>query len=174
MSIDIEAQLVTDQLGTLLAASAPQISDLAPQLANLLQPSLRLALQNLLDESAQSLGSQLDGTAEITVELQSGEPVLIGKPIPTGASAPGTPSLSEASPFSPAASAPTSESPSSSDGDENTSRFTLRLPEGLKARAEGAAAQSGQSLNTWVIQALNAALNTSTKRTTHSLQGWIG
>ncbi len=35
--------------------------------------------------------------------------------------------------------------------------ITLRLPESLKARAEEAAAASGTSLNTWLVQAVRAA-----------------
>jgi hypothetical protein len=36
-----------------------------------------------------------------------------------------------------------------------TARITLRLPESLKARLEGAAAREGVSVNTWLVQALS-------------------
>jgi hypothetical protein len=36
-------------------------------------------------------------------------------------------------------------------------RITLRLPEGLKQRAEEAAGKRGQSLNTWLVNAVRAA-----------------
>jgi HicB family len=39
-------------------------------------------------------------------------------------------------------------------------RITLRLPESLKARVEAAAASTGVSVNTWLVQALARALET--------------
>ncbi|QIS14275.1 MULTISPECIES: toxin-antitoxin system HicB family antitoxin [Nocardia] len=44
------------------------------------------------------------------------------------------------------------------------SRVTLRLVEQLKARAEEAAAQSGQSLNSWLSGAVNGALREQMRR----------
>jgi hypothetical protein len=42
--------------------------------------------------------------------------------------------------------------------DGSTARISLRLPDGLKSRAEAAAAASGSSLNTWLVRAVTAAL----------------
>ena len=42
--------------------------------------------------------------------------------------------------------------------DGSTARISLRLPDGLKTRAETAAAASGASLNTWLVRAVTAAL----------------
>ncbi|HZS23379.1 MAG TPA: toxin-antitoxin system HicB family antitoxin [Gaiellaceae bacterium] len=39
-----------------------------------------------------------------------------------------------------------------------TARITLRLPESLKARLDGAAAAAGVSANTWLVQALQRQL----------------
>ncbi|NMN94158.1 toxin-antitoxin system HicB family antitoxin [Antrihabitans stalactiti] len=44
------------------------------------------------------------------------------------------------------------------------SRVTLRLVEQMKARAEEAAAESGQSLNSWLSQAVQGALKDQWKR----------
>jgi len=45
--------------------------------------------------------------------------------------------------------------------DDNPARFTLRLPESLKTRAEQCAAEQGQSLNTWLVGAVRAATHTA-------------
>ena len=44
----------------------------------------------------------------------------------------------------------------SEEGDE-TARITLRIPEALKTRAEEFAAGRGQSLNTWLVNAVRTA-----------------
>jgi hypothetical protein len=41
--------------------------------------------------------------------------------------------------------------------DAATARITLRLPEGVKARAEELAARAGHSLNTWIVNAVRDA-----------------
>ena len=55
-----------------------------------------------------------------------------------------------------------------------TARITLRLPEGLKARAEAAAAREGASTNTWLVRAVSRALEPRTTRirTGNRLQGY--
>ncbi len=48
-------------------------------------------------------------------------------------------------------------------GDEGlTARITLRLPEGLKAGIEAAAAREGLSVNAWVVRALSRSTTTTT------------
>jgi predicted HicB family RNase H-like nuclease len=39
-----------------------------------------------------------------------------------------------------------------------SARITLRLPDSLKQRVESAAAREGASVNTWLVQALQRAL----------------
>jgi predicted HicB family RNase H-like nuclease len=41
-----------------------------------------------------------------------------------------------------------------------SARITLRLPESLKERVESAAAREGASVNTWLVQALQRAVET--------------
>jgi hypothetical protein len=43
------------------------------------------------------------------------------------------------------------------DEEGGLSRITLRIPESVKAKAEEAAARSGQSLNTWLVNVVRAA-----------------
>jgi len=48
--------------------------------------------------------------------------------------------------------------------DVSTSRTTLRLPDALKARVDEAAAADGLSVNTWLVRAVAAALQTRQRR----------
>ena len=48
--------------------------------------------------------------------------------------------------------------------DPSTSRTTLRLPDALKARVDGAAAADGLSVNTWLVRAVAAALQPKQRR----------
>jgi hypothetical protein len=50
-------------------------------------------------------------------------------------------------------------------GDEGlTARITLRLPEGLKAGVEAAAAREGLSVNAWIVRALSRNTGSTTRR----------
>ena len=73
------------------------------------------------------------------------------------------------------------ERPAATDDldDTSTSRTTLRLPDALKARVDGAAAADGLSVNTWLVRAVAAALQPKqrrsaqrTLRTGDSFAGW--
>ena len=65
--------------------------------------------------------------------------------------------------------------------DGAATRFTLRLPEDLKERVDGAAASAGVSANPWLVRAAERALGappspstpTSSTRPGRSLSGWI-
>jgi hypothetical protein len=58
-----------------------------------------------------------------------------------------------APPTPPAPPAP----PAEPEEDGDVVRITLRLPEGVKARAEELATRSGHSLNTWLVNAVRSA-----------------
>ena len=45
-----------------------------------------------------------------------------------------------------------------------TARITLRLPEGLKAGIEAAAAREGLSVNAWIVRALSRSTGGTTRR----------
>jgi HicB family len=54
-----------------------------------------------------------------------------------------------------------------------TARLTLRLPEGLKARAEQAAAREGMSTNAWLVRAVASGLaDRSSPRVGSRLRGF--
>jgi predicted transcriptional regulator len=48
----------------------------------------------------------------------------------------------------------------------STSRTTLRLPDGLKARVDDAASADGLSVNSWLVRAIAAALQPKQRRAT--------
>jgi predicted transcriptional regulator len=63
--------------------------------------------------------------------------------------------------------------------DASTTRTTLRLPDGLKARVDEAAANDGLSVNTWLVRAIATALQPKqrrsaqrTLRTGDNFAGW--
>jgi predicted HicB family RNase H-like nuclease len=54
------------------------------------------------------------------------------------------------------------------------SRLTLRLPDDLKERAVGAAANEGVSLNSWLARAVQDALRRRTRTPSHArVRGWV-
>ena len=114
------------------------------------ESSLHLRLLDLLTEVAADLSVQLS-SGRVDVRLAGREPQLV---------------VVEDEP----AEAPAA--PAGEDGE--TARITLRLPEGLKAHAEAAAAREGVSTNTWLVRAVARALEPRTTRirTGNRLQGY--
>ncbi len=126
-----------DALRADLAAAAgvggPEAAAAADRLALAAEPALRLLLVDLLTDAAAELSPQLGGTP-VEVRMRGRDPELVVS-APVAAPAP----------------APAAE-------DEGTARLTLRLPEGLKARAEAASAAEGLSVNAWLIRAVSHGL----------------
>jgi len=110
----------------------------AERLVLALGPALRLTLMDALSQAAAEIGEALPGVA-IEVRLRGREPVFVveGAPAPLAA-----------------------DNAFEDDDGEAVARITLRLPEALKGRAEALAARRGQSLNTWLVAAARAAVNT--------------
>lgn len=122
------------------------------RVAAVLEPGLRLAMVQLLSDVAAQLTAELDGPV-ITIRMEGRDPSWhIAR--------------DESVPHLPATTEP--------DDDEGTARVTVRLPEALKKRSENAAQASGQSLNTWIIQALRRATSTehSPNRSARRITGW--
>jgi hypothetical protein len=139
--------------------------DAAERLATALDSAARMALLEALSDAAAEITAALDGTS-VEVRLRGRDPDFVVTT--SAADAP-----IDAAP--PAASATDDDS-----GDEATARITLRLPEGLKQRAETAATAARRSLNTWLVDAVRAAADgpppTSSPRAAHrvgkQLSGW--
>ncbi len=56
--------------------------------------------------------------------------------------------------------------------DAFSARITLRLPDGLKAGIEAAAAREGVSANSWIVSALGRAVEPRRGRVGHRLTGF--
>jgi hypothetical protein len=136
------ASLRTD-LAAAAAVGGDEVARAAGLLGDAIEPALRLVLLDLLAEAAEELTHQLPG-ASIELRLRGREPELVAS-----ASFPPPP------PMPPEPPAP----PAEPQLDEGTARLTLRLPEALKNRAEGAASAEGLSTNSWLVRAVQAALD---------------
>ncbi|WP_299519259.1 toxin-antitoxin system HicB family antitoxin [uncultured Serinicoccus sp.] len=116
------------------------------RIAPAVEPAVRLAIVQALSEAAAAITSQLEESV-VTLRMEGRDPVLEVRPLGTGEDGRAT-------------SAPGDHGPRPADlddGDSTLSRVSLRLPDQLKQAAEQHAAAAGQSLNTWVVQAVRAA-----------------
>lgn len=114
-------------------------------IAEALDSSIRLTLLDVLAGAAAEITSRLDST-EIELRLSSGNPTFAVLHAPQDLAPPSPP---------PAAGPERGES----EEESGTSRVSLRLPDGLKTRAEQAAARDGLSLNAWLVRAASRALD---------------
>lgn len=154
-----------DQLRRDLSAAADTGTDAvraaAGHLAAVLDPSARIVLLDALVQAADELTAGSDVVVDVRlrgreVELTLQQAVALAVPVPPAPPAP----------------------PAPLDIDEGTARVSLRLPEGLKSRAEDAAAIDGVSLNTWLVRAAALALDGGAsappppRRRGNRLSGW--
>jgi predicted HicB family RNase H-like nuclease len=103
------------------------------RLGRAVEPALQLRLQDVLGEAALELSEQLpSGHAEVRVAARDARLVYVAE----GARPP--------------------EEPAAEDDDEGgTVRLTLRMPETLKIKVEGAAAKEGLSVNSWLVRTIS-------------------
>jgi HicB family len=127
----------------------PEVRAAAERLTQALEPAVRLTLMDALAQAAAEITHELVG-ASVDVRLKGRDPSFV-----VSGSATEPPAESATS----ATAAETSGEDQAWDSDEAVARITLRLPESLKARAEELAAQRGQSLNTWLVNAARVAAN---------------
>jgi hypothetical protein len=147
------------------AAGGDEMVAAAERLATALDAAVRMALLEALSDAAAEITTALDGTS-VEVRLRGRDPDFVVTSI-TG-------------PDESAPAAPPAAGTDADAGDEATARITLRLPEGLKQRAEAAAAAARQSLNTWLVDAVRAAADGTapsapprgSRRAGKQLSGW--
>lgn len=159
-------------LGNAARAMGEDTAQVAERLGFALDSSFRLALMDALSHAAAEITTHLDGTS-VEVRLQGREPVFVV--LGGGATA--------------TAPIPTEPTELLDEESAETARITLRLPEVLKSRAEELASGRGQSLNTWLVNAVRAAatsgltINLTTpmgpgapgrnRSTNKRVQGWV-
>ena len=132
MHVEDYVQAVSEDLARVAALGDESTARAAELLAVALESSLARRLQEALTEAALELSAQLEqGRVEVRVAGGDLELVHVSDTVPASAAA-----AEEAF----------------------TARITLRLPERLKSRLEAAAATSGVSVNTWLVQALDRVL----------------
>lgn len=142
MDITPYVERLRHDLAQAAAAGDQPVRDAAERLTLALDPSMRLALMEALSQAA----------AEITTEMRTGsvDVRLTGRDLEFV--------VEQAAPAPPAPPPP--PPPPGVDEEETdgaTARITLRLPEGVKTKAEELAGRSGSSLNTWIVNVLRAA-----------------
>lgn len=129
------------------AAGDERTRETAGLLSAALDPAARLCLVDAMSAVADEVTSAW-GSGSVEIRMHGREPRVVVT-AEHGAPAPPAP------PPPPAAPAP----PGMEETDDGTTaRLTLRLPEGLKARAERTAAAEGLSVNAWLVRAVAAAL----------------
>jgi len=121
---------------------------LADRLIAALESAARLALLEALSAAADEITRDL-APGSVHVRLRGREPAFVVTPPPAE-------SLPEPD-TSPAAIPPTAP-----EGDEGaTARINFRLGENLKSRIEEAAGRAGLSVNSWLVRAAVAALDSA-------------
>jgi hypothetical protein len=132
------------EVASVTRVAGDEVARAGQMIAEALDSSIRLTLLDVLSGAAAEITSRLDDTA-VELRLSSGSPTFAVVHAPQ----------------EPAPPSPPPPDAARGDGEEEsgTSRVTLRLPDGLKARAEAAAARDGQSLNSWLVRAASRALD---------------
>lgn len=131
-------------LAAAASAGGPEIADAAERLVMALDPAMRVALLEALSHATAEITAELEG-GSVEVRLKGRDPQFVVTPPPVATPGP--------SPHEAAAA----DEGEDEESDGPAARITLRLPEGLKQRAEEAAGKRGQSLNTWLVNAVRAA-----------------
>ncbi|MEV6606307.1 toxin-antitoxin system HicB family antitoxin [Kutzneria sp. NPDC051319] len=141
--MDLSPYIATlrEDLTTAAAAGDDNTRRTAAVLSAALEPAVRLAIMNALSDLAAEVTASLD---DHVVSLR-----LDGRDVQVVVNATTSPSESDE---------PVAEE-TVFDPTGDISRITVRLMEELKAKAEQAASAQGQSLNAFVAQAVQGALN---------------
>lgn len=142
MRMDITPYIESLRRDLIAAAEAagPDTRAAAERLTYALDSSARLALMEALSQAAAEISTELP-TGSVDVRLSGRELDFVVETV-----APPPPPAPPEPPLAP-----------DEDEDGSVVRITLRLPESVKARAEELAAKGGQSLNTWLVNAIRRA-----------------
>jgi hypothetical protein len=123
-------------------SAGPEAREIAERLGYALDPAARLAVMEAISHAAAEITAAMaDGSVDVRLDGRDLDFVVDA-------------GVREA-PAAPVAAAVPAPLPAGED--EGLARVSLRLPESLKARADEAAAQAGQSLNTWLVSLIRSA-----------------
>ncbi len=146
MELSEYIETLRGEVASVTRVAGEDVARAGQMIAEALDSSIRLTLLDVLSGAAAEITSRLDNT-EIDLRLSSGNPTFVVVHAPQDLAPPPPPP--------PAAGSERSEA----EEETGTLRVTLRLPDGLKARAEEAAARDGLSLNAWLVRAASRALD---------------
>ena len=131
MQIDGHIQALREDLARVASLGDEATAHVAEILSSAIESSLARRLQDILAEAALELNTQLDsGHVEVRVAGRDPELVYVRED---------------------------GSAPEAVD-EVFSARITLRLPESVKQRIESSAAREGVSVNTWLVQALQRAV----------------
>ncbi|WJV45023.1 toxin-antitoxin system HicB family antitoxin [Streptomyces flavofungini] len=124
----------------------------AERLTAQLESATRLTLLRALSDAAGEITGEL-APGSVDVRLRGREPEFVVTPAPLD-------DWSDRAAPEPAPAGPAPVPPPALSAEDlrTTVRINLRLPSGLKLRAEKAAAREGLSLNAWLVRAISTAL----------------
>lgn len=161
-----------------LAAAAEvageQARTAAERLTAALDAAVRLALLDALSTASDEITREL-APGSVEVRMRGREPSFVVTPPP--ASEPPQPPAPPSPPgfqLTTPGGTLTIQGGGESEGDQGTSRITLRLPESLKARVEEASAAEGISVNAWLVRTIAAALSGGPQRGPEQTYGYRG
>src|SRR4051794_25635692 len=131
MQIDSHINALREELQRVASLGDEKTARAAELLSVALESSLARRLQDILGEAALELNSQLaDSHVELRIAGHDLELVVVRED---------------------------GDAPEAAD-EAFSARITLRLPESLKQRIESSAARESASVNTWLVQALQRAV----------------
>ncbi|HUA43352.1 MAG TPA: hypothetical protein VMA32_17385 [Streptosporangiaceae bacterium] len=148
MELDPYITNLRHEFGMAAEAGGEDARALADRLTTALESAARLALLEALSTAADEITREL-APGSVHVRLRGREPTFVVTP---------PPAESPAEADTPAAALP----PTAPEGDEGaTARINFRLGESLKSRIEEAAGYAGLSVNSWLVRAAVATLDSA-------------
>ncbi len=141
MDLSQYAESLRRELTAITKFAGEDITRAAEMLSDSLDSSVRLALLDVLSAAADEITASLEG-ATIDVRLSGTDPQFV---VTVNGDEHGE----------------AGDQPASAEGadEAGTSRVTLRMPESMKSAVEARAAAEGLSVNTWLVRAVNRALD---------------
>jgi HicB family len=138
-------------LASAAGAGGAEAAAAAERLVLALDPAVRLTLMDALSQAAAEITAELPA-GSVDVRLRGREPQFLVE-VPT------MPLPNAPDPVVPAdrSAEGAGDEPDEADADGAVARITLRLPEALKYKAEELAAKGGNSLNSWIVNAVRTA-----------------
>jgi hypothetical protein len=139
MDLSEYSESLRRELTSITKFAGEDVARAAEMLSETLDSSVRLALLDVLSAAADEITSRLDG-AVIELRLAGMEPEFVVTAQQDAAD-------------------DAAAEPVEAADDASQARLTLRMPEGLKTRVEAAAADSGMSVNAWLVRAVTGSLD---------------